>query len=123
MSKPFYRIEYLCTYYDAIWMYKRGGLYNFPDSCNPWEYNDEDVFDNEEDARKVWNEQYTETYVWDPAEFGADEDNPEVGVSMYTLSRYDENGEEEVLEWSHTNITPEMVQEMYPDFDFENAEW
>lgn len=122
MNKPFYRIEYLCTYFDAVWLYKCGGINGWIDSDNLWDFNEENVYENEEEARKVWNEQFTKTYIWDPADFGADENFPEVGISEYSLSRYDENMNEQVLELSSIVLTPEDIQKMYPNFDFENAE-
>ena len=123
MSKYYNTIEWCCMYLDAVRLYKEGGLYKYdPFFDGVWECYDEDVFFNEEDARKAWKDS-SESFVWDPAEFGADENEPEVGITFRTLSRYDENDEEEVLEWSRTNVTPEDIQEMYPDFDFENAEW
>ena len=120
-----YRIEYLCTYYDAVYLYKSGGVDGWIDSMNydSWEYNDKDVFDTEEDARKVWNEEYTKSFIWDPEEFGADPNEPEVGISMYRLIKYKNDDDETILEQSSTIVTPEDIQKMYPDFDFENAEF
>jgi hypothetical protein len=117
-----YRIEYLCTYFDAVWQYKSGGVDGWIDSMNydAWEYIDEDIFDSEEDARKVWNENYTKSFIWDPVEFGADPDNPEVGISMYILVKIEGNNET-ILERSNTIVTPEDIQNMYPDFNFEKA--
>lgn len=119
-----YRIEYLCTYYYAVWLYKSGGIDGWIDSmnCDSWECIDENVFDTEEDARKVWNEQYTKSYIWDQEEFDPDLDDPEVGISMYRLIKYENYDDETILERSSTILTPEDIQKMYPDFDFDNAE-
>ena len=131
-----YRIEYLCTYYDAVWMYKIGGINDYIDNPNydyrcynmnysEWIYDSEDVFDNEEDARKVWNEHYTKSYIWNKTEFDPDLDEPEIGITMYTLVKIEDDKEDDnetVLEYSKIIVTPEDIQKMYPDFDFDNAE-
>lgn len=123
MNKPFYRIEYLCTSYDAFWLYRCGGIKGWIDSDNAWNFDEDNVFETEEEARKAWDKNdYSESYIWDREDFCDLDDEPEVGITMYTLSKYDENMHEEVLEWSSTIVTPEDIQAMYPDIDFENAE-
>ena len=115
-----YIIEYCCTYIDAVYLYSTGGIKDWYYSMNDFE--DCDEYDSEEEARKEWNARYTHHFIWDPYETGADFDNPDVGISMYLLTEYDEEtGVGTTLEHSTGDVTPEDIQDMYPDFDFEKA--
>ena len=115
----FYRIEWCCTLWRARWLYEGGGLHKgeFLDSDNPWEWDDDDVFDNKEDAYKAWRDSgRDETYIWEDYEDG---DDPDIGLTLYTLSEYDDDENENVLEYSSVELTPAMIQEMFPNTNFE----
>lgn len=113
-----YKIEYCCTYFSAVWLYEGGGINGYIDSDNDWDVEEE--FDNVDDASKAWEQQYEHTYVHEDTFYDGDE--PEIGLTLYALTRYSDDGvEEEVLACSTCVLTPEDIQAMYPEFDFEEA--
>lgn len=113
----FYAIEYCCTWINAQMLYDAGGIDGHFYSDNPWEFDDDkDVFDNEEDARKAWKERgCDQTYIWEDECLETD---PAVGLTLYALSRYDDDGTDKTLEMSTCVLTPEEIREMFPNHDF-----
>ena len=121
-----YAIVWCMEYLDAVSLYADGGLGDYFGS-DDWEISEE--FDTEEQARKAWEEGGDSTKqhcIWNPWETNANPECPDVGVSFHMLVRYrdepsDDYEEWDVLEESKGDVTRADIQEMYPEFDFENA--